>query len=852
MIFTGQTPRPWKSIEQLLPLTNRASILLLLVGRLDREHGSWRLKFKAETDFGHRYLELQLAPARGVQNSQQLVEDLLTICDLPESLFELIVDRSDGNPFYLEELLRSLIDQGDLVKTDGSWRLTREVDDLEIPETLQGVLLARLDRLDEDIRRTLAARLGDRQELSLPPAGSDQRSRAASWTATWMSSRESTWCDEKSRLPELEYIFKHSLTQEAAYQSLLLERRREFHRRVALALEDLFAGRQEEYAGLLAHHYDLAGEQEKALEYLLPAGDKARLLNSFEEAQRFYHRALELLAGLGDQDREAHTWLKLGLVHQAEFQFEQSHHAFEKAFELQRKVRQFTKAPSPYVLSRCPAVSHSGRHLCQSSPVLDPGFSVSSFEWEFINATFAGLVEYDHELNILPHIARSWEVLDAGQRYLFHLRDDVRWTDGQPVTASDFEWAWKRNLAPGGPDYPANLLDDILGARAYRLGINPDPDQVGILALDPLTLEVRLETPIAYFIYLMALPVAFPLPRHVVQQVGDEWWKPPHVQSNGAFRLVEYTPNLIRFIRNPDYFGEFPGNLDGIDLHSFQYHDPAIVQQFLQDDLDVCVAVNLAGMPLSVPKAMQFQERTLSINALVFNPAKPPLDDPRIRRAIAQGLDYQVFMEMIFQGRDIQRNGGAVPSRMAGYSPELGLPFDLPLARRLLEQAGFPEGKGLPVLRLGFWAKPPGMDEMYRQFEANLGIHAEHISIPFPARTETLRDLHMTIKNWAVDYPDPDNVLRQSDLVRFPKDFGWVHPRFDQLIEAAAKSRDRVQRLALYREADRILVNEEVIVVPMSRGINLGANLIHPWVHGFEPHPLGLTLNHLIRLDRPS
>ncbi len=657
---------------------------------------------------------------------------------------------------------------------------------------------------------------------------------------------------EKSRLPELEYIFKHSLTQEAAYQSLLLERRREFHRRVAHALEDLFAGRQAEFAGLLAHHYDLANEREKALEYLLPAGDKARLLNSFEEACRIYNRALELLAGLGDQDREAHTWLKLGLVYQADFQFEQSHQAFEKAFELQRKIRLFTKAPSPYVYPGArPRLIRVGTYA-SLPPVLDPGFSVSSFEWEFINTTFAGLVEYDRELNVLPHIARSWEVLDGGLRYIFHLRDDVRWTDGQPVTASDFEWAWKRNLSPGGLDYPASLLDDIQGARAYRLGINLDPIRVGILALDPLTLEVRLETPIAYFIYLMALPVAFPLPRHVVQQVGDDWWKPPHVQSNGAFRLVEYTPTLIQFIRNPDYFGEFPGNLDGIDLHSFKFLDPAIVQQFLQDDLDVSVEVNLAGMPLSVPKDLQFQESPLSINALVFNPAQPPMDDPRVRRAIAQGLDYQVFMEMIFEGRDIQRNGGAVPSRMAGYSPELGLPFDLPLARRLLAEAGFPEGKGLPVLKLGFWAKPPGMDEMYRQFEANLGIHAEHIPIPFPPRSDSLRDLHMTIKNWAVDYPDPDSILRQSDLVRFPKDFGWVHPRFDQLIEEAASSRDRLRRLALYREADRILVNEEVVVVPLSRGIHLGVNLIHPWVHGFEPHPLGLTLNHLIRLDRPS
>ena len=139
-------------------------------------------------------------------------------------------------------------------------------------------------------------------------------------------------------------------------------------------------------------------------------------------------------------------------------------------------------------------------------------------------------------------------------------------------------------------------------------------------------------------------------------------------------------------------------------------------------------------MPISVPKDLQYQERTLSITPWCSIQLQPPLDDKRVRRAIAQGLDFQVFMEMIFQGRDIQRPGGAVPSRMAGYSPELGLPYDLPLARRLLAEAGFPEGKGLPVLKLGFWVKLPGMDEMYRQFEANLGIHCRACYHPFPAR----------------------------------------------------------------------------------------------------------------------
>ncbi len=728
--------------------------------------------------------------------------------------------------------------------------LIRELGELDIPETLQGVLLARLDRLEENVRRTLQlASVIGRSFLYKLLHAICEAERELDYHLDELQRLDLV--REKTHLPELEYIFKHTLTQEAAYNSLLLERRREFHRRVALALETLFIGRQEEYAGLLGYHYDLAGESEKALDYLLPAGDRARLLNSFEEAQHYYQRSIELLKQLGDHERQSRTLLKLGLVHQSEFQFSDSHQAFEKAFELQRLARQSAATTEPYTYPEVrPRILRVGTYSNQP-PVLDPGSTTTSYEWALIISLFAGLVEYDQETNILPHIARSWEVLDGGRGYRFHLRDDVCWTDGTQVTAEDFVWAWKHNLAPGAPEYPANLLDDVLGARSYRLGENPDPDSIGVYAADLLTLEVKLETPVSYFIYLMALPVAFPLPRQAVSRFGDDWWKPPNIVSNGAFCLVDYSSTNIRFTRNPNYFGDFPGNLDGINIRSFPFLDPEIVQQFMQKNLDVCVGVNLTVAPQLVPEELQFQEKILSISALEFNPALPPLDDPRIRRAIAQGIDFQTVNELIYPGRDIQRPGGVVPSRMAGYSPELGLPYDLPLARRLLAEAGYPNGEGLPVLKFGLWVRLPGIDELYRQLEANLGIHAEHIHTSYPVTSERYQDLHMTIENWVVDYPDPDNVLRQSNIVRFPKIVGWKQPRFDKLIEEAARSTDRLRRLSLYREADRILVDEEVIVVPQCRGIELTSNLIHPWVTGFESNALGQIVNNKVRMERP-
>jgi oligopeptide transport system substrate-binding protein len=141
----------------------------------------------------------------------------------------------------------------------------------------------------------------------------------------------------------------------------------------------------------------------------------------------------------------------------------------------------------------------------------------------------------------MPDVARSWEVLDGGRRYLFHLRNDRFWSDGSPVTAGDFEWAWKRNLNPATRSETAQFLHDVIGAHDYNLGINPDPESVGVRALDAQTLEVHLVEPVAYFPFISSLAVAFPLLRTVIECHGEEWWQPGRLVSNGDFRLIEFS-----------------------------------------------------------------------------------------------------------------------------------------------------------------------------------------------------------------------------------------------------------------------------------------------------------------------
>ena len=293
-----------EALESLLTLTDRVPLMLLLLFRHERDHGSWRIKVKAETDFAHRYSEVMLNPL-SAGDSEQLVNNLLDVALLPESTRRLILDKSEGNPFYLEEIIRSLIEQGALVRTNQHWEATAQVVNVTIPDTLHGVLLARIDRLEEDVRRTLqlAAVIGRSFLYRLLEVIAEAERQL---DAHLSQLQRADLVREKTRRPELEYIFKHSLTQEAAYNSLLIERRREFHRKVGEALEQLFADRRDEFYGMLAHHFAAAGEREKAIAYSQRAARRAQEVFAYDEAVQHLQTALGLI-----QPEETETRLEV-------------------------------------------------------------------------------------------------------------------------------------------------------------------------------------------------------------------------------------------------------------------------------------------------------------------------------------------------------------------------------------------------------------------------------------------------------------------------------------------------------------------------------------------------------------
>lgn len=302
-------------IESLMLSTERSPILLILVFRPERTKPAWNLKVHAETQFAHRYVELMLAPLDDAA-SQLLVENLLQTGSLPRGLRQLIQQAAEGNPFFVEELIADLIERRLLARSQQRWEFVGDSETLQVPDTVESVIQARLDRLSPEARATLQAAsvIGRRFQYSLLDAIAAQN---ADLPQQLLQLQRADLIREWSRFPEQEYIFKHVLVQETTYQTLLADKKTVLHRLVGDALEKLFPDRLDEYAARLAFHFEAAGSTVKATHYLLEAGKRAARLGSSQEAAGHLQRGLELLRTLPDSPDKDRKELALLTVYGA-------------------------------------------------------------------------------------------------------------------------------------------------------------------------------------------------------------------------------------------------------------------------------------------------------------------------------------------------------------------------------------------------------------------------------------------------------------------------------------------------------------------------------------------------------
>jgi ABC-type oligopeptide transport system substrate-binding subunit/predicted Ser/Thr protein kinase len=744
----------------------------------------------------------------------------------PEFL-EGIYRETEGNPFFIEEVCKTLVESGKLYFEDGCWHRP-SMDELGIPQSLRVAIQSRVAKLPPETQQVLsqAAVLGrefDFETLALAAEPDEEALIDALEQA-----QIAQLIDERSEDGRIVFAFAHALIPATLVEGLRILQRRRMHRRAAAAIEE----RDPENYSALGMHLLQAGDSESGVDYLLLAGDQARLLYAHQEAIESYLQALDYSKETEDYPRAARTLMKLGLTYHNAFQFAQSRQAYEQGFiylQRSKEIRAETAAPHPLRLSMYPP------------PTLDPGYAIDATSHAFINQLFSGLVELATDLSVIPDVARTWEVLEGGRKYRFHLRSDVTWSDGKPVTAADFEYAWKRILDPRQESPAGDYLLDIRGAVDCLDGTG-SLDDVGVHAEDDHTLIVELERPTGYFLQSLTAAPFYPVPKHVAEANGESWSQPDAIVTNGPFGVASSSEEEhLHFARNPMYHGPSQGNVSLVEVSLYPEGGGDPIAWYEEDRLDQLPLTDLDPGDTDKARHAHADEYLtapgLGTVYVGFNTSKPPFDDPRVRRAFCLAIDREALAGITFRGYYFPATGGFILPGLPGHSPEIAPEHDPQLARELLRQAGYAGGSNLPEIEcMAATARfsSPIQEHLRAEWKEDLGIEIRWETIEWASYLERLRKEipHIRLMGWGADYADPDDFLRLALLQAIEL---WGHEEYIRLIEQARHSLDQEQRLEMYRKADRILM-EEVPVFPLMYG--RGHMLLKPWVKQYPFSPM--------------
>jgi len=443
-----------------------------------------------------------------------------------------------------------------------------------------------------------------------------------------------------------------------------------------------------------------------------------------------------------------------------------------------------------------------------------------------------------------PAAAESWQISPDQCTYTFHLRHDARWTNGEPVTADDFIASYRRVLAPATAAPKAPLFYMVKNAEAFATGQLEDFTAVGFRAPDPSTLVITLDRPEPRFLTYVASGPWIPVNPRIVEQFGRNWTRPGHYVGNGAFTLVEWRPHQRIIVRkNPAYHGAAHIRLNEIQFIAFDNGD-AEERAFRGGQLDVTMAVpasKLESYRREHPAELH-HGRLAETRYLSFNTTRPPLNDVRVRRALAFALDRKQLVERVLQGGQEPASRLVPPAlhdpadREPGFGDEVT--EDADLARQLLAEAGFPGGRGFPRLELSSWpVGSPTTEVVQAMWKKELGIDAGLLTREARVHVAALREGHYDIGFITAipDVADPANLLRDFTNGAPGNYPHWSDPVYDELFDRGIRMPDPALRAAQWRDAgDRLLA--ECPLTPLY--FNATNWLMRPAVRGWHQDPL--------------
>lgn len=471
---------------------------------------------------------------------------------------------------------------------------------------------------------------------------------------------------------------------------------------------------------------------------------------------------------------------------------------------------------------------------------IDPTMISGVYERNVVDALFEGLLSYDpKDLHPLPGIALRWEVSADGQTYTFFLRHNAQWSDGKPITAHDFVYAWERVLHPKTASSYAFIMFYIKNAKAYNSGRLTDPTQLGFKALDNTTLQVTLENPTPFFPYLAAFHTYMPVPKWAVEQHGSNWTRPEHIVTSGAFVLKSWVPHKeIVVAKNPNYWDAANVQLAGIRFLPIEDHETAL-KLYESGELDInweILPTRAAGL-MDRPDFVQFTY--LESNFYRINTTRPPLNDPRVRRALALAVDRKVLAERYLQ-KAAAPIGTITPPGLPGYASPEGIAFNPTEGKRLLAEAGFGTAKPFPTLTILFntEARHRMVAEVIQQmWKEHLGITVELHNEEWKSYLKTMEQMNYDIarSGWVGDYLDPNTFLDLWTSTSTQNWTGWVNRQYDALIGAAETEANPQKRIEQLQKAEALLLAETPLLPLFTMTKQM---LVRPYVKGFYPNVL--------------
>jgi oligopeptide transport system substrate-binding protein len=483
---------------------------------------------------------------------------------------------------------------------------------------------------------------------------------------------------------------------------------------------------------------------------------------------------------------------------------------------------------------------------------IDPSQVSSQVDGRVVTSLFEGLMRYNAQGRAEPGVSLTPSVSADGKTWTFPFRENARWSNGDPVTSQDFMLSWQRFLEPATAADYASIFYCIKNAEAFNTGKTTDFNAVGVKAPDARTLVVTLENPVPYFKDLVAFMAFCPVHIPTLEKLGAAYFKPANLVGNGPYQLTEWRLNdRIRLTRNPAYWDAASVKMAAVDVLPIDNPSTA-VNLFLTDGADLMMDKGLIPNALAdeLRKKPYFHHKPfLATWFLRFNAQRKPYNDPRVRRALTLVLDRDRIVNAVTRLGEVPAFAITPPGAGDGYQPPTGLHPDIAEAKRLLAEAGFPEGRSFPVLSFLYPSKFPSdrgiAVELQSMWQRHLGITVALTSEEYKTYLDSQKkvDYDVSRSSWVGDYNDPNTFLDLFLTTSGNNRTGWASPAYDALINQAAAESDPAKRYAILQQAETQLIETECVIAPVYHYVG---------VQFYQPDSLGgveanLTDEHPLR-----